>query len=919
VFEEVSLVFEPRIFFFPSAPTAGESSTHDSGLANATLNSAVPRRSFKKVSVYRNIHTALLLLITFAFLAAMTGCGFHLNGSSADGAQIRITPAHLSFGTVAVGQSVSTSVTVVNPGTSPLTISGVNIDDKSFSVSSADNPPVDLGPFETYTFKVDFKPKSPAPYKANLTIQSTAVNDIGAIPVSGSGTSDNIPQISLSSSSLAFGSVAVGNSVSQPLVLTNVGSIPLNITALTPTGASFTVTGGSFPLSLDPNASVSLQVLFSPMSGGDASGQIEVDSNSGSNPVALVTLSGSGAVTSIPQLSVNPIGIDFGSVAAGTTGTQTLTLISTGTEAVVVNSVAVSGGGFSLSGASFPATLIPGQQLALQVEFAPGSAGNAAGQIVVSSNSVASPTTTVNLSGTGTSATPPPSSGSPQLSVLPGSLSFGDVTIGSPTSQSVALVSTGTSAVTITSANLVGGAGFSIAGGGFPITLNPNQQISIPVEFDPAATGAVTGKIVVTSDSSAGPATIGLSGNGVASPTPQLAVSPGAVSFGSVTVGSPVTQDVTITSTGTAAVTITSVSISGKGFTVSGGTFPLTLNPNQQVTLQVEFDPTATGSAGGQLTVNSNSSAGPVALVSLSGTGAALPNPQLAVSPGSISFSSVTIGTPTTQSVTLTSTGTAPVTITSAVISGLGFSVSGGNFPMALTPNQQVTLQIQFDPQSAGAATGQLTVSSSSSGNPVSVVTLSGTGTAAPSPQLSVSPGAISFGPVTLGSPLTQNVTLTSTGTAPVTVNSIAIAGTGFTVSGASFPVTLNPNLAVTLQVEFNPTATGAATGQLTIKSNSSTGTTTVVNLSGTGAAVQHGIALTWNAPVSSPDPVVGYNIYRSIGGTAFELVNASVNSQVDYSDTAIQSGLTYTYVVTSVDVLGQESEPSNQASATVP
>ncbi len=918
-------MFEPRISFFLSAPLAGECSTPDSSLHIPANASPGLRRSSQKTATQRSasnarsLHTVLFLFVTLASLAAMTGCGFHLNGTSATGgAQIRITPANLSFGTVAVGTSVSTSVTVVNPGTSPLTISGVKIDDQSFSVSSADNPPVNLGPFQTYTFKVDFKPKSPAPYKANLTIQSTAVNDIGAIPVSGSGTSDNIPQISISSTSLAFGSVAVGNSVSQPLVLTNTGSIPLNITALTPTGASFTVTGGSFPMSLDPNASVSLQVLFSPMSGGDATGQIEIDSNSGSNAVAMVALSGSGAVSSIPQLSVNPIGIDFGSVAAGTTGTQTLTLISTGTESVVVNSVAISGGGFSLSGGSFPTTLVPGEQLALQVEFAPGSAGNAAGQIVVSSNSVASPTTTVNLTGVGTSATPPPPSGSPELSVRPGALSFGDVTLGSPTSQSVALVSTGTSAVTITSVNLAG-AGFSIAGGSFPITLTPNQQIAIPVEFDPTATGAVTGQIVVTSDSSTGPATIVLSGNGVASPTPQLAVSPGAVSFGSVTVGSPVTQGVTITSTGTAAVTISSVSISGKGFTVSGGNFPLTLNPNQQVTLQVQFDPNATGSAAGQLTVNSNSSAGPVALVSLSATGAAAPNPQLAVSPGSISFSSVTIGTSTTQSVTLTSTGTAPVTITSAVISGVGFSVSGGNFPMALTPNQQVTLQIQFDPQSAGAATGQLTVSSSSSGNPVSVVTLSGTGTAAPSPQLSVSPGAISFGSVTLGSPLTQNVTLTSTGTAPVTVNSITIAGTGFTVSGASFPVTLNPNLAVTLQVEFNPTATGGSTGQLTINSNSSTGTTTVVNLSGTGAAVQHGIALTWNAPVSSPDPVVGYNIYRSIGGTAFELVNASVNSQVDYSDTDIQSGLTYSYVVTSVDLLGQESEPSNQASATVP
>ena len=35
-------------------------------------------------------------------------------------------------------------------------------------------------------------------------------------------------------------------------------------------------------------------------------------------------------------------------------------------------------------------------------------------------------------------------------------------------------------------------------------------------------------------------------------------------------------------------------------------------------------------------------------------------------------------------------------------------------------------------------------------------------------------------------------------------------------VSGAAFPVTLNPSQSATLSVQFDPTATGAAAGQLT-------------------------------------------------------------------------------------------------------
>ena len=71
-----------------------------------------------------------------------------------------------------------------------------------------------------------------------------------------------------------------------------------------------------------------------------------------------------------------------------------------------------------------------------------------------------------------------------------------------------------------------------------------------------------------------------------------------------------------------------------------------------------------------------------------------------------------------------------------------------------------------------------------------------------------------------------------------MTINSATLTGTGFTMSGATFPVTLNPTQSVTLNVQFDPTAAGAVTGQLTIQSNSSTNGTAVIGLSGTGTAV---------------------------------------------------------------------------------
>jgi hypothetical protein len=178
----------------------------------------------------------------------------------------------------------------------------------------------------------------------------------------------------------------------------------------------------------------------------------------------------------------------------------------------------------------------------------------------------------------------------------------------------------------------------------------------------------------------------------------------------------------------------------------------------------------------------------------------------------------------------------------------------------------------------------------------------------------------LSFGNVPVGSTSTQTLTLTSSGTAPVTINSAVLQGTGFSDSGATFPVTLNPNQAVTLTVQFDPTATGAASGTLTISSNSATGGTTQVTLGGTGTAVQHEIDLSWNAPSSSADPVAGYNVYRSTdGGGSFTKLNSSPDGQVDYTDSAVQSGTTYMYEVKSVDANGVESSASNQISLSVP
>jgi hypothetical protein len=231
---------------------------------------------------------------------------------------------------------------------------------------------------------------------------------------------------------------------------------------------------------------------------------------------------------------------------------------------------------------------------------------------------------------------------------------------------------------------------------------------------------------------------------------------------------------------------------------------------------------------------------------------------------------------------------------------------------------QSVTLQVQFDPTTTGSANGQITINSNSSTAGTVLVALSGTGTAA-NPQLTISSGSLGFGSVAVNTATTQSLTLMSTGTTPVTVNSVAITGAGFTIIGGGFPLTLNPTQTLTLQLQFEPKTAGALTGQITISSNSTSGSAAVVALSGTGTAVPHEVDLNWSAPTSSPDLVAGYNIYRAMGTGSFVQINPSPNSAVVYVDNTVVSGASYTYQVTSIDSSGVESVPSNQFTVTIP
>jgi hypothetical protein len=293
--------------------------------------------------------------------------------------------------------------------------------------------------------------------------------------------------------------------------------------------------------------------------------------------------------------------------------------------------------------------------------------------------------------------------------------------------------------------------------------------------------------------------------------------------------------------------------------------------------------------------------------------------PQLSASAGSLSFGNVSVNTTSSLSLSLSSSGTAAVTINSAAISGTGFSLVAGTLPATLSPGQSLTLQVSFTPTSAKSFSGTVTVSSNSASGSTITVALSGTGVSN-SPQLSLSSSSLAFGSIAMNSSTTQSLTLSSSGTSALTVSSASVSGAGFSLVGGSFPITLNVGQSAALQVQFRPSAAGAATGALSIASNSASGSPATVALSGTGTAIAHSVDLSWQAPTSSPTVVAGYNVYRMVsGGSAYTLLNSSSIAATAYTDSGVTSGTTYFYEVTSVDQNKVESSPTSSVSVTIP
>lgn len=173
---------------------------------------------------------------------------------------------------------------------------------------------------------------------------------------------------------------------------------------------------------------------------------------------------------------------------------------------------------------------------------------------------------------------------------------------------------------------------------------------------------------------------------------------------------------------------ITGATVTGTGFSLVTTTFPITVLAGQSANLNVTFAPTTANTFSGTLTVTSNAPNTPP-VVTLSGTATNPPTFLLSVSPTSVSFGSVVVGSSTTQTVTLSNTGTGSVNVSAANVNGSDFSVTGLTLPATIAAGRTLPVTLTFTSSQSGAASGSVSFVSTATNSPATA-SLSGSGTA---------------------------------------------------------------------------------------------------------------------------------------------------------------------------------------------
>jgi hypothetical protein len=233
--------------------------------------------------------------ILLAAILLLAGCGGTAtapkpSSGANSGSQLRAASAVL-FGAVPVGGTRSSSVAVSNVATdgSRITLSGIDVSGAGFRMGNTPSLPLVLAAGESVTLGIDFSPVSKGSASGKVSIMSDAANPVLPVSLSGSGNSGG--QITVSPSTMNFGSVAVGGTSVLNGTLTAANS-NITVSTVDQTGQGYSLGGISFPVTVAAGQSVPFSVTFTPQASGTSIGSLAFVTDASSSPTATLTGSG---------------------------------------------------------------------------------------------------------------------------------------------------------------------------------------------------------------------------------------------------------------------------------------------------------------------------------------------------------------------------------------------------------------------------------------------------------------------------------------------------------------------------------------------------------------------------------------------------------------------------------------------------
>ena len=482
----------------------------------------------------------------------------------------------------------------------------------------------------------------------------------------------------------------------------------------------------------------------------------------------------------------------------------------------------------------------------ISVYFSPTSLGKISGALSISDNSN-NLLATVSLTATGVA----------QSTLMPATLGFGNQSVNQASSAKTVTFKNNLAApLTISSITVTGGSapGDYVTGGNCPIspnTLDALKSCIITVTLTPSAPGSSTATLTVTHNAPTSPQTVSLTGTGVQAVT----LSASSLGFGAVFEGSTGSaKSVTLTNHAKTALTFTSIASTGD-FAIASNTCGASIAGGATCNVGLTFSPTAAGARAGTLTFTDSASNSPQT-VSLNGT-STLP---VTISPASLTFASVNVGTPTAPSiVTLTNHLATSLNISTIIATG-DFAVASNTCGSSVGAGLKCTVGVTFTPTVVGTRSGTLTISYGAFGSP-SVVNLKGTGNVNGLKSIAITPTNPSTAPGTTqqfvatgqfgnGSTanLTNSVTWSSsaTGVASISTTGVASAvGAGQTLIKATSG-TVNGSTTLTI------TASGTHTIGGTVSGLSGSGLVLQDNGGNNLAVASGATSFTFSTPISS-------------------------------------------------------------------